>query len=128
MSKSHPASYLRSHRKRSGLKLNEVARVLGYDHPGEISRHEHLTSAPPFRAALQYEALYKTPVSILFPDAFEKAKEEVEARLKSLLEVLKQSTASGREASRIARKLEWAWERENVDSCCLFHSHEQQTG
>lgn len=126
MSKSHLAS-LRSHRKRAGLKLNEVAHILGYDHPGEISRHEHFTSAPPFRAALQYEALYKTPISILFPEAFEMAKLEVESRLRSLLEVLKQSTAKGREAALIARKLEWAWERENMDSCCLFHSHERQT-
>src|SRR6185437_10294590 len=100
----------------------EVAQILGYDHAGEISRHEHLTSAPPFRTALLYEALYKTPISVLFPAAFEQAKEEVETRLKSILDVLKESAATGREAAQIARKLEWAWERENIDACCLFHS------
>lgn len=116
-------SYLRSHRVRAGLKLDEVAHLLGYGHAGEISRHEHLTSAPPFRVALQYEALYRMPLSTLFPGAFEEAKHEVEDRLKALIEQLKESTATGREAALIARKIEWAWERENLETSGLFHPH-----
>jgi transcriptional regulator with XRE-family HTH domain len=127
MPQSYPGTHLRAHRKRAGLKLEEVAQILGYSHSGEVSRHEHLTSVPPFRAALQYEALYKMPISELFPAAFEQEKRAVEERLNGLLEALKESTATGREAALIARKFEWAWERENMQTGCLFHSHERQT-
>jgi transcriptional regulator with XRE-family HTH domain len=126
MPQSHPASYLRSHRKRAGLTLQEVARILGYGHPGEISRHEHFTATPAFYAALQYEALYRMPVSALFPALAEKAKHEVDERLARYLDSLKESTATGREAALIARKLEWEWERDNMETCCLSHSHEHR--
>jgi len=108
------------------LKLGEAAHILGYDHAGEVSRHEHLTSAPHFRMALRYEALYKTPISQLFPAAFEEEKAFIETRLKNFLDVLKESSATGPEAALIARKLVWAWERDNKETCCLFHSHEQR--
>ena len=120
MTHSHSASYLRSHRKRSGLTLKEVANLLGYSHGGEISRHERLSSFPPFKIALRYEALYRTPVSVLFPGLFEEAKKEVEGKLATLVECCNQSTARGREGSMIARKLEWAWERENQERTGLF--------
>src|ERR1700719_1471285 len=110
----HPASYLRSHRKRSGLNLKEVASILSYDHGGEISRHERLSSLPSFRAALKYEALYRVPISKLFPAAFEDAKREVESHLAQLIEHLEENSTSGRQATLIARKIEWAWERENL--------------
>ena len=120
MMHSHSASYLRSHRKRSGLTLKEVAHLLGYAHGGEISRHERLSSLPPFKVALQYEALYRAPISILFPGLFEEAKREVEGKLAALIVRCHQSTAGGREGSMIARKLEWAWERENQEHSKLF--------
>jgi len=117
---SHSANYLRSHRKRSGLTLKEVAHLLGYEHGGEISRHEQLSSFPPFIIALRYEVLYRAPISILFPGLFEEARKEVEDRLTTLIECCKQSTARGREGAMIARKLEWAWERENQERASLF--------
>jgi transcriptional regulator with XRE-family HTH domain len=120
MAHSHPASYLRSHRKRSGLSQKEVASLLGYKHEGEISRHERLLSAPPFHVALAYEALYRVPVAQIFPGIYESRKEEVETRLAKLVGVLHQCTASGREAAMIARKLEWVWERVNQDHASLF--------
>ena len=121
---SRSASYLRSHRKRSGLTLKEVAHLLGYTHGGEISRHERLSSLPPFKIALQYEALYRAPISILFPGLFEEAKKEVEGKLAALIERCNQSTARGREGSMIARKLEWVWERENEEHASLFQPSE----
>ena len=123
MPHSHSASYLRSHRKRSGLRLEEVAEILGYGHPGEVSRHERLISAPPLKVALQYEALYRTPISVLFPDAFDEAKQRIDQRLTAILDRLKESSATGRAATLIARKFEWAWERENSVTGCLFHPH-----
>lgn len=121
---SHSASYLRSHRKRSGLTLKEVAHLLGYVHGGEISRHERLSSFPPFKIALRYEALYRAPISILFPGLFEEAQMEVEGKLATFIERCKQSTSRGREGAMIARKLEWAWERENQEHASLFQHSE----
>ena len=118
---SHSASYLRSHRKRSGMNLNDVARLLGYLHGGEISRHERKKVLPSLHIALRYEALYRVPISDLFPAQFEEAKREIEQRLASLIDDCKQSTARGRAAAMIARKIEWAWERENRESLNLFN-------
>lgn len=108
---THSASYLRSHRKRSGMSLKEVARVLGYGHSGEISRHERLSSLPSLRTALRYEALYRVPIKKLFPGLFEEEMKQVEERLAALFEECHESTAGGRVGAMIARKLEWAWER-----------------
>lgn len=116
------ASYLRSHRKRSGLSQRDVAQILGYLHEGEVSRHEQFSSAPPLRIALGYEALFKVSVSELFPHEFNAVKQEVEQRLKRLAESLQNSTARGREATLIARKIEWMWERDNQQTA-LFTPH-----
>jgi transcriptional regulator with XRE-family HTH domain len=113
-------SYLRSHRKRSGMSLKEVALVLGYRHAGEISRHERLSVLPSLRTALRYEALYRVPVKTLFPGLFEEETKEVEERLAALLEECHHSTAGGRVGAMIARKLEWAWERTHADQSSLF--------
>jgi transcriptional regulator with XRE-family HTH domain len=125
MTHSHPASYLRSHRKRSGLSQKEVARLLGYKHEGEISRHERLLSTPPFHVALAYEALYRVPVAQIFPGIYESRKQEVEGCLEKLAEALHQCTAKGREGAMIARKLEWMWERVNKEHASLFNENGQ---
>jgi len=117
---THSASYLRSHRKRSGMNLKESARVLGYGHGGEISRHERQSSLPSLRAALRYEALYHVPIRNLFPGLFEEEKKEVEERLAALLEECHNSSAKGRVGVAIARKLEWAWERAHGGQASLF--------
>jgi len=117
---THLASLLRSYRKRSGLKLEEIAHIIGYGHGGEISRHERLSSLPSLRAALGYAALYRAPIHKLFPTLFEEIKKEVEDRLAVLIEECGQSTAKGRIAAMIARKMEWSWERANQDQGSLF--------
>lgn len=116
----HLASLLRSYRKRSGLKLEEIAHIIGYGHGGEISRHERLRSLPSLRAALGYAALYRAPVQKLFPALFEEIRKEVEDRLATLIEECSQSASKGRIAAMIARKMEWSWERANQDQASLF--------
>lgn len=120
----HLASLLRSHRKRSGLKLDEIARIVGYGHGGEVSRHERQITVPSLRAALGYEALYRVPIQKLFPGLFEEIKKEVEERLAALIEECSQSNATGRIAAMIARKIEWAWERANTEQGSLFDLRE----
>jgi hypothetical protein len=53
------------------------------------------------------------PVSELFPGLYRSVETVVEERLAILEEDLQQSTAKGRMATPIARKLEFSWERKN---------------
>ena len=105
MNKSRLASYLSSHRKRSGLSQKELGQLLGYPSEGTVSRHERLRSTPPFHVALGYEAVFCVPVSELFPGKFEQIRKDVEARIAHMERQLQDSTAKGRKAARIARKL-----------------------
>jgi transcriptional regulator with XRE-family HTH domain len=124
MNKSCLASYLGSHRKRSGLSQKELGQLLGYPSEGTISRHERICSTPPFQAALAYEAVFRVPVSELFPGAFERIRQDIEARISRMERELQGSTAKGREAARIARKLEWIWERQNQEQTPFNHEAE----
>ena len=124
MNESHLASYLGSHRKRSGLSQKELGQLLGYPSEGTISRHERLCSTPPFQVALGYEAVFCIPVSELFPGAFERIRQDVEERIARMERQLQESSAKGREAAKIARKLEWIWERRNQEQIPLNHEIE----
>ena len=115
MNESYLASYLSSHRKRSGLSQKELGILLGYPDEGPVSSHEHLRSIPPLYIALGYQALFHVPVSELFPAAYEKMRDSVETRLTEMRCNLEQSSAKGRQAARIARKLMWMREREEQE-------------
>lgn len=121
MKRSRLASYLSSHRKRSGLSQERLGKLLGYPDEGPVSRHERLRSVPPLRIALGYQAIFQIPVSELFPGVYERIKQDVEARLAELERTLQQSNARGRDATRIARTLEWFWERQNREQTQLTH-------
>jgi transcriptional regulator with XRE-family HTH domain len=118
------ATYLRSHRKRSGLSQNELAALLGYPGAGEVSRHERSNCVPPFLSALGYEAVFKVSASQIFPGMYESIVAAVETRLKELETKLLDSKAPGRRRARIARKLEWMWERNNLEQSELHHGIE----
>lgn len=124
MKQSRLASYLSSHRKRSGLSQERLGKLLGYPDEGPVSRHERMCSAPPLRIALGYQAIFRIPVSELFPGVYEKIKQDMEERLAELERTLQQSSAKGRDATRIARTLEWLWERQNQDQSPLIHDTE----
>jgi DNA-binding XRE family transcriptional regulator len=119
MNHSRPACYLRSHRKRSGLSQKELALLIGYPNEGSVSRHERLYCVPPFHIALGYEAVFRIPVSKLFPGGYFEISEGIEARIDELGSQLRNSTAKGRRAVQIARILEWMWERKNQDQTRL---------
>jgi hypothetical protein len=74
--------------------------------------------------ALGYQAIFHVPVSDLFPGAYETMKEAIEERLMKMKEDLHQSSAKGRSAAMIARKLEWIWERENLKQADSIHEPE----
>jgi transcriptional regulator with XRE-family HTH domain len=113
MNHSRPACYLRSYRKRSGLSQKELALLIGYPNDGSVSRHERLYCVPPFHIALGYEAIFRIPSSNIFPAAYSEISERIEARIEDLAAELRESTVRGHRAVRIARGLEWMWERKN---------------
>lgn len=106
-------SRIRVHRRKSGLSQSELATILGTLGPVGISRHEQLVTLPKFLVAVGYEIVFRAPIAELFPAVYETLRIDIEARLLNLEKKLHQSTAKGREATLIARKLEWLCERRN---------------
>jgi transcriptional regulator with XRE-family HTH domain len=108
------ASYLRTHRRKSGLSQRELADILGLITEWQVSAHERSVAVPLFLTAISYEIAFQVPVSKLFPGIYETLRQNIEGRLTELEIVLQQSTAKGRAAALIARKLEWLCERKTM--------------
>lgn len=78
----------------------------------QVSRHELGDNIPAgLHVALGYEVLFGVPVSEIFPGIRASVARVIEARLDDIEETLKGKSAKGRDASAIARKLEWINER-----------------
>ncbi len=77
-------NYLRTYRKRSALSQEDVAYLLGTQSGGNVCRHERFSQVPDLQTALAYEAIYRQPVSALFPGMFEEMQRVVRARSKKL--------------------------------------------
>jgi DNA-binding XRE family transcriptional regulator len=124
MTHSALASYLRYHRKRSGLSQREMAQLLGYPDQEPVSRHERSRSMPPLTIALCYQAIFRVPVSDLFPGHYEKTLRVIDERLAKMEHDLQQCSARDRGAAMIAHKLEWMWERKTQRQSNLIHESE----
>lgn len=109
------ACRLRTLRQRSGLTESEIAKILGFSAPIQVSRHERSATVPSLLTALGYEVTFRTPLSELFPGLYETVEAVVEERLAKLEAELHQSRAKGRAAAVIARKLEFLCERKEID-------------
>jgi transcriptional regulator with XRE-family HTH domain len=107
------ASYLRSHRLKSGLNQRELAELVGLIGHHQVSIHERSVAFPSLMAALSYEAVFGVPVSELFPGLYEPIRMNIEEQLTEMEKKLQGSTAKGHAAQIIARKLEWLWARKN---------------
>jgi transcriptional regulator with XRE-family HTH domain len=110
------AAHLRTLRKRSGLSQKELAHILGFRSGVPISRHERSDSVPDLLTAFGFEAIFRVPISKLFPGLYQTVEVGLEERLAKMEDELHQSTAKGRDATPIARKLEFFGERKNTDS------------
>lgn len=123
---THPtlASYLRYHRKRSGLSQREIAQLLGYPDQEPVSRHERSRSVPPLTIALCYQAIFRVPVADLFLGHYENTRRTIEERLAKMEHDLQQRSAKDRDAVMTARKLEWMWERNNTQQSDSRHEPE----
>lgn len=119
MRRTRFANFLRSHRKRSGLSQKELARLVGYPDETAVSRHEQLRVTPSLDVALRYQAVFRVEISVLFPAAYGAACEIVEASIEELKDELHNSSAKGRAAAMVARKIEWMWKRHNPEAALL---------
>ncbi len=107
------ASYLRFHRKRSGLSQQDLGMIIGFLNNDQVSKHERAEVLPSLLGAFGYEAIYRVPVAELFPGIYGTVKQGIEERLAELESRLQQSTVKGRQAQKTARTLEWFCERNN---------------
>jgi len=110
------ANRLRSHRRMSGLNQCELAHIVGFLSGIPVSRQERSVTIPTLLIALGYEAVFRVPVSELFPGLYRMVEESIEEQLENMENKLQQSSAKGRQAAYIARKLEWLWERKNREA------------
>lgn len=91
MSKASLHTYLRTHRKRSGLSQKEIAALIDAVSSTTVSRHEAARRKLSLADAFTYEALFGVPASALFPGEYDNARAGVEARAIGLLGKLARS-------------------------------------
>lgn len=109
------AAPLRTLRMRSGLSQREIAELLGFRTDSPVLRHECSKSIPNLRTAMGYEIIFRVPISLQFPALYRSIEPTIEDRILRLKERLQEQPGKGPNAAREARKLEFLWERENVD-------------
>lgn len=114
--KSKPiACRLRTLRQRSGLTQAEISQILGFLTEIPASRHERSITIPNLATSLGYAIIFRKPASEMFPGLYHAVEMGIEARLEILEKELHQSTAKGRTAAEIARKLEFLCERREIE-------------
>lgn len=107
------ASYLRSHRLKSGFTRRELADLIGLFTETQVARHERSATIPSLMAALSYQAVFRIPITELFPGLYDTIALGIEERLSALEQSLGNSSARGRKANIIAIKLVWLNERKD---------------
>jgi transcriptional regulator with XRE-family HTH domain len=113
MSTPTMASYLRSLRLQSGLSQRELADLVGVVSHQQVSQHERSTVVPSLVAAFAYQIVFGVPITQVFPGIAETVSQNVEERMRKMKDRLEESAVRGRGAQKIARTLEWYWQREN---------------
>lgn len=93
-------SYLKAYRQRSGLTQTELAALLGFDAPVNISRYERGIREPHLEAALALELLFDARTIDLFP----KYTEEIIADLIVRVQRLEESTGNGTKPKDLQKK------------------------
>jgi len=62
-----------------------------------------------------FEILFRVPISLQFPALYRSIEPVIEDRILRLRERLQEQPGKGPNAARDARKLEFLWERDNMD-------------
>ncbi|PYP85992.1 MAG: hypothetical protein DMG65_19600 [Candidatus Angelobacter sp. Gp1-AA117] len=101
------ANYLLTHRKKSGLTQEELARLVGYRNAGPVSRQERGVAVPSLFVAFTYSTIFQVSISELFPGITNAAKTVTEARLADFEDILGRKDGRGRDPHATGRKLEF---------------------
>lgn len=88
-------SYLKTHRKRSGLTQQEVASLLGYESSQVVSRFECLNRIPSLRTVIAYQLIFGVPTAELLPSMHREVERETLQRLLILAKRLAEHPESG---------------------------------
>ena len=107
MSDPSVGNYLRAHRRKAGLSQHEVGQLVGYRKAWQVSRHEKSKTVPPLLIALQYEVLFRIPISALFTGFHGLAMHAVERSIAEFEEHLREKGGNRRSSNGAARKLQW---------------------
>ena len=85
-------SYLKAYRQRSGLTQSELAALLGFDAPVNISRYERGIREPHLEAALALELLFDARTIDLFPAFTEEIIADLVVRVQRLEESIEEGS------------------------------------
>lgn len=110
------ASYLRFHRKRSGLSQKDLGNLVGHLTKHQVSKHERAEALPSLLSALAYEAVYHVPIAALYPGIYRTLQEAIDERLHELEARLQKSSVKGRAAHATAKTLVWLSQRNPADT------------
>jgi transcriptional regulator with XRE-family HTH domain len=101
------ANNLREYRKKSGLSQREIGSLVGALGACAVSRHERFNSSLSLRTALAYAAVFRVPITDLFPGEREAVTSKVDRRIDELEESLKRPTARKDRLHVLPRKVGW---------------------
>lgn len=63
-----------------GFSQRQVAAIMGYLSPSDVSHYEHGRKTPGLVTALKFEIVYRVPVAFLYPELYRRLKERLRAR------------------------------------------------
>lgn len=84
----HVPSYLRTHRKRSGLTQRELALLLGCQSEAKVSRYERLIRKPCLETAFACQVVFGATPHQLFPGMYASVEQIVTTRARLLAQTL----------------------------------------
>jgi DNA-binding XRE family transcriptional regulator len=105
------SNYIRAYRKKAGLTQKELSDIVGYVTQDAIYCHELTRTMPPLVIALSYAAVFRVSVYDIFAGLNDYVTQAIEGRVEAFERDLQKRSARGRNASTVARKLEWLSER-----------------
>ena len=107
MATSRLKSYIKTHRKHSGLSQSEVSFLVRLKNKAELSRYERNVRVPSLRTALACQELYGVAVSDLFAGLSDSVASDTRGRMKRLQARLQAKIDPKSTGNRIMRKFQW---------------------
>ena len=87
-------TYLRTYRKRFGLRQDELSYLLGCQSGSSVSEYERSTHQPSLETAVACSAVFGVSVEELFPGIYEKVEKDVIERSRQMSEQLPEGSKS----------------------------------